>query len=307
MIVKRNFDPVRVWAYVRTEVTAAAVLSAGVVAAVETAGVDELAIPFATLVVLGTALAIFLAFRNNTSYARWWEARQLWSGIVASSRTFARLVVTFVDAHRETPEHDPETAAEFKREMVLRQIAWAHALRLTLRGQDTWAELETFLPDGEMAILLQAANRPNVLLGRQGRRIYEAMSNGTLQGFDSFQLEQALAQLAGFQAGCERIKETPLLRQYDYFTRLFLWVFVLLSPFALVGDTGWAAVPLATLLAFVFTTIAKVGAVNEDPFEQRIQDVPLSAICRSLERDLLEQLGERRLPAPIEPVGGYLD
>jgi putative membrane protein len=138
------------------------------------------------------------------------------------------------------------------------------------------------------------------------------MADGTLGGFDSFQMEGQLLALANYQGGCERIKNTPLLRQYHYFTRLFLQVFIILLPFCLAADLermgiGWVVVPVALVISFVFAIIGKVGEVNEDPFEGRITDVPLNALCNTIERDLRELLGEAELPAKLQPVNGYLD
>jgi putative membrane protein len=140
-----------------------------------------------------------------------------------------------------------------------------------------------------------------------GRKIYAAMANGTLGGFDSFQMEGQLLALANYQGGCERIKNTPLLRQYDYFTRLFLYTFILLLPFSLIGDFSrmgldYLMIPISLIISFVFSILAKVGEVNEDPFENRVTDVPLSALCNTIERDLLEMLGETKLPVKMQPV-----
>src|SRR5687767_12278658 len=57
-------------------------------------GYTFIALPFAPIAVLGTALSIFLGFRNSSSYDRWWEGRILWGGIVNSSRTFARQTIS---------------------------------------------------------------------------------------------------------------------------------------------------------------------------------------------------------------------
>jgi len=65
-------------------------------------------------------------------------------------------------------------------------------------------------------------------------------------------------------------------------------------------------IPLAGVIALLFTTIERTGAVNEEPFENRITDVPLSAACREIERDLLALLGEADLPPRLEPQNGYL-
>jgi putative membrane protein len=274
-------------------------------------GLSWLGLSFAPIGLLGTALSIFLAFRANTSFARWAEAAQSWAAIGAASRTFGRLVVTFVDAHRHTPQYQAGPAEAFKRELVYRQIAWASALRLQLRGQAGWEELRPYLPADDFAALVGQHSKPGYLLLRQGQRIYDGMAAGVLQGFDSFQMEGQLAALAAQHAICERIKAIPVPRQYDYFTRLFVRIFVLLLPFFLIktlaaDGAAWLVIPLSGLIAFLFSTIERTGAVNEEPFENRITDVPLSATCREIERDLRALLGEVELPPPLKPQDGYL-
>jgi putative membrane protein len=311
MIIKRNFDPRKVITYVWQDVTVALIVATAAYLAATLLGWSFVALSFAPIGVLGTALSIFLAFRANTSFARWGEAAQSWAAISAASRIFGRLVVTFTDAHRHTPQYNEEIAETFKHELIERQIAWVNALRLELRGQNEWQDVERFLPEDEQAALRQQPNKPLYLMKRQGQRIYEAMASGTLQGFDSFQMEGQLAALATQQAVCERIKTIPIPRQYDYFTRLFVRAFVVLLPFfllkTLAGDgVAWLVIPLSGIIAFLFTTIERTGAVNEDPFENQITDVPLTAICRTIERDLLAVLGETNLPPRLEPQDGYL-
>lgn len=310
MIVKRNFNPLRVVQYVRNELLFALVLS-GAVYGLHVLGIVKPALPFAVSAILGSALAIFIAFRNNSAYARWWEARTLWGGIINSSRVLARLLITFTDSHAHQNNYIKEQSEAFKKEMVYQCIAWVHALRLHLRHQTDWQTLSGLLPPGLMPNLLQAQNKPNFLHLEMGKKIYQAMANGTLAGFDSFQLEGQLLALANYQGGCERIKNTPLLRQYDFFTRLFLYVFILLLPFSLLPDfdklgIAYLMPPVSVTIAFVFAIIGKVGEVNEDPFENRITDVPLTAMCNTIERDLREMLGETNLPPKLTPQNGFL-
>lgn len=310
MILKENFDPRKVVPYVWRELTVSAVTASAAYALVEIAQVKEAALPFAPIAMLGTAMAILLAFRNNTSYSRWWEASTLWQTIHTQSRIFARLVVTFVNSHKHTPAHDPVLAANFQRSMINRQIAWANALRLSLRGQKDWHEVQPYLSDDEYQAMVQQDNKPGYLMLQHGRSIYEAMANGTLQGFDSFQLENALAQLTAQEGLAKRLKTTPVPRQYDYFTRLFVYLLILLLPFGLLSilpdSQTWLTIPFAVLLSFVFAILERIGAVNEHPFENRITDVPLTAICRNIERDLLATLGQEDLPPALTPQDGYL-
>jgi putative membrane protein len=65
-------------------------------------------------------------------------------------------------------------------------------------------------------------------------------------------------------------------------------------------------IPVSVIISFVFAIIGKVGEVNEDPFENRITDVPMTAMCNTIERDLREMLGETDLPPRAEPRDGFL-
>lgn len=310
MITKRNFDPLKVIQYVRKEL----ILSTSVtmlVSVCHSYGVLNISLPFSVAAILGSALAIFIAFRNNSAYSRWWEARTLWGGIINSSRVLSRLIITFTDSHAHQATYNKEKSERFKKEMVYNTIAWGHALRLHLRKHNDYDELRPFLNEQEFKELLSTHNKPNYIQLIAGRKIYQAMADGVLAGFDSFQIEGQLLALANFQGGCERIKSTPLLRQYDYFTRLFLYTFIILLPFSLLGDFTKLGIPLlmipiSIIIAFVFSIIGKVGEVNEDPFENKITDVPLSALCITIERDLKEMLGNEELPPLPTPENGFL-
>lgn len=310
MIVRKLLRPQRVWTYVRREVTIVVAVSIVIVVMMNTSSID-LSMSFVPLNVLGTALAITMGFRNQTAYARWWEARTAWGSIVNVSRQYARLIKTFTDSHRDQDGYEPERSQAFITRMIRRQIAWCHALRCQLRQQPLDADVQRFLDSSEWHSISSSHNPANLMLVTAGRDIYDAMSQRTLQGFDSFQLEGCLAQLQAAQGTCERIKNTPLLRQYGYFTTVFLWAFLLLTPFAVASlwstpSSRWLSVPMSALLAFIFTIVDKAGRVTEDPFANAIQDVPMSAITRTIERDLLETMGSAEIPEPITEVDGYL-
>ncbi|MFN7120318.1 MAG: bestrophin family protein [Saprospiraceae bacterium] len=312
MIIKRNFHPLRVWSYIWREVSYSLLLAIIIYFIyLQWDQGSQLAIPFTPVGVLGSALAIFVAFRNQSAYGRWWEARQLWGGIVNSSRVLARLIITFADSHSHQPNYDINRSTSFKKDMIYRQIAWVHALRLHLRKQKDWEILKSLLHENEFYDIIQRQNKPNYLQTIMGRHIYAAMADGTLGGFDSFQIEGQLLALANYQGACERIKNTPLPRQYDFFTRLFVWTFATVLPFGLLSlftvtpNLAWLIIPLTVLIAGMFTIMDKTGSANEDPFENLVTDVPLTALCNTIERDLKEQLNEP-LPPKLEPQNGYL-
>mgnify|MGYP000966314480 CR=1 FL=1 len=153
-------------------------------------------------------------------------------------------------------------------------------------------------------------NPPLALLARQSATIQAAYADGVLVGLDNFQMETALTTIGIQQAVAERIKTQPVPRQFDVFGRYFTVLFVGLFPFTLVGSLAthrWLTVPAGVVVALVFGIVERAAAVTEGPFENTIQDVPLTAIATQLERDLGQLLGDTAaLPSPPVPENGYL-
>jgi ion channel-forming bestrophin family protein len=122
MIVKRSFHPVKVLGYIWREVLFTLLWSA-LTWGLGASHILSLTLPFFPVGILGSSLAIFVAFRNNSAYGRWWEARSVWGTLVANSRVFARMVINFVDSEKAQAGPDQVQAYEaFKKEMVYRHI-----------------------------------------------------------------------------------------------------------------------------------------------------------------------------------------
>lgn len=98
--------------------------------------------------------------------------------------------------------------------------------------------------------------------------------------------------------------------------KLFVRMFCLLLPFGMLrefdklndGITGWMnghmtwlLIPFSVIISWMYTSLVQVGESTENPFEGSANDVPISQICREIEIDLREMLGETELPLPIKP------
>ena len=119
-------------------------------------------------------------------------------------------------------------------------------------------------------------------------------------------MDESLNDLADAQGGAERIKNTPMPKQYDYFPQLFVQIYCVLLPLALVTSMGWFTPLGSTLVGFIFLALDKIGRDLEDPFENTIFDVPLTSITTTIETNLRQMLGETKLPAAIAPVDGVM-
>ena len=259
----------------------------------------------AALGLLATALSIFLVFRVNEAYARWWEARMLWGGIVNSSRSFARQATTLIG----TKPDQREAFRTLQQEFVYRQIAYVNALRMSLRREEDWQSLASFLSEGELALLKKMANKPAQLLQTQGASLAEAREAGLLDGFGHRMLDDTLSEICNHQGGCERIKNTVFPDRVAYFTRAVAWVLAILIPICVVGASEEITVielVVVPIMVLVFIFTVQLGAELKNPFENKPNDTPMTAICRTIEIDLRQQLGEEVVPSPLQPDNGIL-
>lgn len=254
-------------------------------------------LPTTPVVVVGGAIGIFVSFRTNSAYDRWWEGRKLWGQLVNSSRHFASQVLVYL------PRDDGRPSA-LQRELIRRQIAYAHALRILLREQDLRSDGEflAMLPDDSTRIAHES-NPTHALLHRQFERLTAEREAGRLDELPMQSLDDTLRSLIDLQGGCERIKKTPFPRGYEFIAKRLTEAFGMLLPLGLVGnmDNDWVAIPLTVLVCLAFTLIGEVGRVLEDPFTMFWPALPLSALSRTIEVNLRERLGETELPAMMNP------
>jgi putative membrane protein len=252
--------------------------------------------PELPLTIFGSALALFLGFRSNSAYQRWWEARTLWGAMINASRNIARAARNFLP--------DPD-AVELKREIVRRQIAYVNALRCQLRRQPIGEDVTKFLTQEDRGKALARTNPANGLLDSTGRRIDIGRRSGWIDTIQQTQMEAVLVDIANAQGGMERIKNTPLPVQYRYLPTIFTHIFCIALPIGLVETLGFATPLGSTVAGLMFLAVLRIGDDLVDPFANTVHDNPLTAMCRTIEIDLLQSIGDPA-PDPIKPVGGVL-
>ncbi len=255
-------------------------------------------LPILPMTLLGSALALFLGFRNNNSYHRWWEARTLWGAMVNASRSYGRAVTHLVDKRPES--------LELRHALVMRQVAYVNALRCHLRRQPSMNEIRPYLGPGEAEALEGVANVPNAILNETAAMLSDAMRLGWTDSIRRTQIEQLLVDMSNAQGGMERIKNTPLPREYAYFPTLFVQMFCVLLPVGLVDSLGIYTPLASSIVGFMMLAMDQIGGDLQDPFENREHDVPLTSICRTIQIDLEQMRGAGEAPPPVRPVNDVL-
>ncbi|EAR16027.1 bestrophin family protein [Robiginitalea biformata] len=308
-------------------------------------------LPWLPIGLVGTALAFIIGFKNNASYGRLWEARKIWGGIVNTSRSFTAMINDFItNQFADTPK-SPKDLQAIRVAMVLRHVAWMTSLRHALRVKKPWEvtaynkidqkymermeireytysledELEGYLSDEEKRYVLSLKNKQSACLTLQSKHLAELRQNGLIEDFRHMEMQGMITELFTLQGQAERIKNFPYPRQFATLNLYFVWLFILLLPFALMSEfdqigqslleTGdqnpvfrfialnfvWLSVPFSVVISWIFLSMERIGDVSENPFEGNPNDVPITTMSRGIEIDIRQMVGDdpEAIPGPI--------
>lgn len=288
-----------------------------------------LSVPWPVVALLGTATAFIVGFKNLQTYNRTWEARQIWGAAMSSSRNWTLMCRDFI-----------EDSARAK-EIIYRHFAWLTALRYQLRADRSWestnkshnkeykkfytipeketpieAELSKYISKQDLENSMLKNNRAFYLLSLQSTSLRKLYDEGSLDNFRFMGMHAILREFSDHQGKSERIKNFPYPRQYATINSLFIKLFCILLPFALLGEFNnlntdmagalkgymvWFVIPFSALISWVYISLDQVGESTENPFEGSPNDVPISQMSRTVEIDIKEMLGEVDLPPALKP------
>jgi ion channel-forming bestrophin family protein len=242
---------------------------------------------------MGVSLAIFLGFRINASYDRYWEARKLWGAVLVEARNLGRQALTLT-----------ATGAEV-RPFVLGLAGFAAAMRNQLRQQGATIGLDGLLPPALLARLdglRFPASAVALWLGQELRRFRD---EGTLDPMALASMDGALSQMTAALGGCERIANTPLPFTYSVILHRSTYLYCWLLPFGLVDAIGLLTPLVVAFVSYTFFALEALSDEIEEPFGTMPNDLALDAIVAAVHASLCELLGETP-PPPLRPDANFL-
>lgn len=289
--------------------------------------IKAIAVPFLPISILGIAVSFYTGFKNNVSNARLTEGRTNWGGITNDSRALIALINAYL----------PESCTTEKEIILKRHIAWLYLHQFFLRHKrmpwehDMWFlenyrkryhrdfnmnlnvedDIRNYISKEELDDVLKAPNNASRILYIQFQYIKQLKNDEVIDTQTMFRLEEHLTRFYDHQGKNERLKTFPLPRQYANFSFLFLLLFLCLFPMGLLSEmqksnTIWYTIPFSFLVSWVYILMEIAGDFSENPFECLIMDVPILAITRNIEIEILHSLGEPNIPQPIVPVNNVL-
>ncbi|RZL26065.1 MAG: multidrug transporter, partial [Pedobacter sp.] len=291
-------------------------------------GFTFLSISWVPVALLGTAVSFIIGFKNNASYSRLWEARQIYGGIINVSRAFGVMIRDFLASKDKKNE---------VKEIFYRHFAWLTALRFQLREPRAWENMDDprnieysqnyhtaektdkldeilskYLSAEELAYVLTKKNRATQIMSLQSKHINRLFTAGYLTDLQLQTLQTSISNFYDNQGKAERIKNFPYPRHFSSIATIMLNLFVFLVPYGLLNDFNklgngtliegysiWLNIPFAILLTWVFNSLDVVGESSSNPFEGNANDVPITNISRTIEIDMRDMLDEVDLPPAI--------
>ena len=242
---------------------------------------------------MGVALAIFLGFRINTSYDRYWEARKQWGSVLVEARNLGRKALTLIGPGPEV------------RSFVLGLAGFASVLRNQLRGEPAAAATDGLLPE-ELRQRLQGARfAPALVLLWLGEWLREQRLAGRLDAIQAQSMEESLDGLSAALGSCERIASTPLPFTYSVILHRSAYLYCMLLPFGLVDAIGVMTPLVVAFVSYTFFALEALSDEIEEPFGRSANDLALDAMVVTIEASLRELLGEP-LPAAPQPDANFI-
>ncbi|HEY4136339.1 MAG TPA: bestrophin family ion channel [Alphaproteobacteria bacterium] len=321
--------------WTRREIYALLVMAVVPVALYQLAGWKWLAIPWTVVAVIGTATAFIVGFKNTQTYNRTIEAQQVWTSILSASRAWGVMCRDFLKDGATSRElvYRHLAWATALRYQLRRARPWEFASgSANAEYQKAWysvpekesplkAAIEPYVTADELAYALATRNKPTRLLGLQSAAVKRLYERGDIPINFFLEMEKAIKEFFDQQGRSERIKNFPYPRQYAVVSTIFVRSFCLLLPFGMLkefdalnlvapawmqGHMVWWVVPFSAAISWMYTSLMQVGDSTENPFEGNANDVPMAQICRIMEIELRDLLGETGLPPLLEPKNGII-
>lgn len=233
---------------------------------------------------LGIVLGLFLVFRTNSSYDRWWEGRKLWGSMVNNTRNLAHKLNAFLD------KDDADNRTWFAKMIP----NFVFSVKEHLRRGALLSELEP-VDETFIASLKDVKHIPNRLSSMMYVRINNLYKTNKISGDQLFLVDKELKEFSDILGACERIRNTPIPYNYSMYIKQFIFIYLITLPMAFVTTSGYITIPIVMLVTFVLLSVELIAEEIEDPFGRDINDLPTDELSEKIKVSVNEILIQKNL------------
>ncbi|SDI32528.1 bestrophin family protein [Chryseobacterium jejuense] len=237
----------------------------------------------APLTLFGFVLALFLGFKNNASYDRFWEGRKLWGALLNTARSLTRQALTLKNATESSL-----SVSEFIKLLG----AFIFALKHQLRGTDAHEDLKERLNEDQLKIVSAAKYKPAVIMRLLAEWVQKAKEEGSIDTIQQARFDENFDKLSDILGGCERIVSTPLPYSYRVLLHRTVYIYCFLLPFGLVDSLRWFTPLIVVFVAYTFVAFEAIADEIEEPFGTEANDLALNSMSVMIDETIHEMAGE---------------
>jgi putative membrane protein len=241
---------------------------------------DKTDFPSSTVVhsLLGIVLGLFLVFRTNSAYDRWWDGRKMWGGLVNSTRNFAMKLNAILPQGSEDRKWFAQMISNFV-------IATKEQLRDGVKVNELEIEDQNTLDK-----ITKANHKPNFISSLMYQKVETLAKANVITGFHQINLDKEMKDFIDLMGACERIKKTPIPYSYTMYIKKFIFIYIITLPFGFLETFGYYTVPTVLLVSFILLSVELIAEEIEDPFGRDVNDLPTDDICATIKANVREIL-----------------
>ncbi|SFH60011.1 putative membrane protein [Planctomicrobium piriforme] len=222
-------------------------------------------------------LGLLLVFRTNAAYARWWEARSLWGALVNASRNLA----VKISALAQIDQLDLMRS----RGLI---VSFPRLLRDHLRNTARNTRYEMLAADSS-----ELPHIPSEVVEQLYILLAKWKAAGQIDGDELRVIDADALRLLDICGGCEKIRNTRIVRSYRIFARQCVVLSLLTFPWGVANEFHWWTIPMSTIMAYFMLGLETVAEHVEEPFGYDEDDLDLDGLCDTIARSV-HQVYERR-------------
>ena len=237
-------------------------ISAIVTAIYQLSSWKSIAIPLLGHTLMGGFLSLMLVFRTNTAYARFWEARGMWSLAMKVCRGLAIDVVAHIRPHSPaSAESLLQLISMYPDALTYTCLARSYPLAKNVQ-QVVQARTQGHAnvpPATVICLMLQETLR-------EAEHESETIQSNYLESLHHSTIAHDINGLTRIFSACEKIVTTPVPWSYSRHLSRFLTLWTGSLPLAIVGTLGWLTIPATAILCWALYGIEEIGHLIEQPF-----------------------------------------
>jgi putative membrane protein len=140
----------------------------------------------------------------------------------------------------------------------------------------------------ELDIYAGKSHLPSFIAFEIIKCIQDVFKAGEITPEDHLNIKRHTEALLNITGGCERIRKTPIPFSYNVYLKLFITVYALCLPFALIPLFGYWAVLMVGFVFFAFMGLELMAEEIEEPFGLDCNDLPTGDIANTIKNNIFE-------------------